>query len=171
MKSWPENPLDLIINWIKTKPRNSIIADMGCGEARLAATVLNTVHSFDLVASDPEVIACDIAHVPLEDQSVDIVVFCLSLMGTNIVDFLKEAHRILKVGGYLKIAEVRSRFEGEKNGMLKFYNVLARIGFNVTQRDSNNTMFFLLEAIKKPGNGSSVGIENLVIQPCLYKRR
>ena len=36
--------------------------------------------------------------VPLGDESVDIVIFCLSLMGKNIGDFLIEANRILKTG-------------------------------------------------------------------------
>jgi ribosomal RNA-processing protein 8 len=70
--------------------------------------VKNVVHSFDLVAKTSGVVACDIAHVPLPDNSVDIVVFCLSLMGTIISDFLKEAYRILKPGGVMRIAEVRS---------------------------------------------------------------
>ena len=38
------------------------------------------------------------ASVPLEDESCNIVVFCLSLMGTNLRDFVKEANRVLKVG-------------------------------------------------------------------------
>ena len=83
---------------------------MGCGEARLARSLPNTVHSFDLVAANDQVTASDIAHVPLTDSSVDVVVFCLSLMGTNLKDFIFEASRILKVGGTLKIAELESRF-------------------------------------------------------------
>lgn len=34
--------------------------------------------------------------VPLNDASVDLAVFCLSLMGTNLADFLAEANRVLK---------------------------------------------------------------------------
>ena len=52
----------------------AVIADMGCGEGRLARSVPNTVHSFDLVAANDSVTACDIAHVPLEDNCVDTVV-------------------------------------------------------------------------------------------------
>ena len=36
--------------------------------------------------------------VPLGDASVDVAVFCLSLMGTNLADYLTEAHRVLKTG-------------------------------------------------------------------------
>lgn len=35
--------------------------------------------------------------VPLEDDSIDVAVFCLSLMGTNLADFLVEANRTLKL--------------------------------------------------------------------------
>lgn len=57
---------------------------MGCGDAVLAQSIPNKVHSFDLVAVNARVTACDMAHVPLKDGSVDIVIFCLSLMGINI---------------------------------------------------------------------------------------
>ena len=68
---------------------------MGCGDAVLGASLSSTnkVYSFDLVSKNDNVIAADIANVPLQNNSVDIVVFCLSLMGSNISDFLTEAHR------------------------------------------------------------------------------
>ena len=37
-----------------------------------------------------------LTQVPLPNNSVDIAIFCLSLMGTNLVDFLVEAKRVLK---------------------------------------------------------------------------
>ncbi len=96
-----------------------MIADFGCGEAQIANTIPNKVHSFDLVAANDKVTACDMASVPLATKAVDVVfqhylciiefdqatdnaffqvVFCLSLMGSNIHDFLKEANRVLKIG-------------------------------------------------------------------------
>jgi ribosomal RNA-processing protein 8 len=72
------------------------VADFGCGEAKLAQQVSNKVHSFDFVSLNDLVTKCDMKNVPLNSQSCDIVVFCLSLMGTNLVDFLCEAHRVLK---------------------------------------------------------------------------
>ena len=112
VQSWPKNPIDLIIEWIKKRGKKAIVADMGCGDAMLAKSVENKVYSFDLVSKDPIVIASDMAHVPLPDESVDVVVYCLALMGLNIADFMKEAYRILKPNGSVWIAEVRSRFEG-----------------------------------------------------------
>lgn len=75
--------------------RKLVVADMGCGDAKIARSVQQKVHSFDLAAPNKWVTACDIAHVPLASKSVHIVIFCLALMGTNLVDFINEAHRIL----------------------------------------------------------------------------
>lgn len=36
--------------------------------------------------------------VPLGDASVDVAVFCLSLMGTNLQEILEEANRLLRPG-------------------------------------------------------------------------
>jgi ubiquinone/menaquinone biosynthesis C-methylase UbiE len=46
-------------------------------------------------------------------------------MGTNYLEFLGEAERILKMGGYLMIAEVASRF----TSVPKFKEFLKRLGF------------------------------------------
>jgi Hypothetical methyltransferase len=47
------------------------------------------VHGFDLVATAPGVTACNMADVPLSDGSVDAVIFCLALMGTDYGAFLQ----------------------------------------------------------------------------------
>lgn len=109
VKKWPVKPLESIIQWVLSKPKNLVIADLGCGEAILASKVKHKVHSFDLVALNNRVTVCDIANLPLLKESVDIVVFCLALMGTNSQQFLVEANRILREKGILKIAEVASR--------------------------------------------------------------
>merc|ERR1711982_63422 len=44
-------------------------------------------------------------------MGVDVAVYSLSLMGTNVADFVREAWRVLKFNGMLRVAEVRSRFE------------------------------------------------------------
>lgn len=72
---------------MKKKSHTLVIADFGCGEARLAHALSSTckkIYSFDLVALNEEVTACDFARTPLDNESVDIGVFCLSLMGTNV---------------------------------------------------------------------------------------
>lgn len=40
---WPRNPLDDMIEWVKKQPRDRVVADFGCGEARLAASVPHKV--------------------------------------------------------------------------------------------------------------------------------
>lgn len=98
VKKWPLHPVDRIAKDLRQKPASLVVADFGCGDCRLASSVRNPVHCFDLAALDPRVTVCDMAQVPLEDESVDVAVFCLSLMGTNIRDFLEEANRVLKPG-------------------------------------------------------------------------
>ena len=39
------------------------VVDFGCGEAKIATSVSHDVHSFDLVAVNEKVTACDMAHV------------------------------------------------------------------------------------------------------------
>lgn len=143
---WPENPVDGYIADIKARgrqrqaPRDSkgkpsssssssalgpllrtertcTIADLGCGDAKLAETLqadskkLNLkILSYDLQSPSPLVTRADIANLPLEDGSVNVVIFCLALMGTNWPAFIDEAYRILHWKGELWIAEIKSRF-------------------------------------------------------------
>lgn len=78
------------------RPKTLVIADFGCGEGRLAKAVPQKTYSLDLVAQRHEIIACDMAKTPLETNSIDVAVYCLSLMGTNLKDFVLEANRVLK---------------------------------------------------------------------------
>ena len=117
MERWPKNPLDIIIGELKrTKYINDAVADFGCGEGRLELDLKANGHqgeisSFDVGKNAEHIIQTDSADVPLEDESVDVGVFSLSLMGTNFPDFIVEANRVLKPGGKLFIAEVLSRFK------------------------------------------------------------
>ena len=93
------------------------IADLGCGEAVLSSTLSLLqnklhiqIHSFDLHCPSPLVTKADIAHLPLGDGSVDVAIFCLALMGTNWVEFVEEAWRVLRWKGELWVAEIKSRF-------------------------------------------------------------
>jgi ribosomal RNA-processing protein 8 len=119
----------------KPLPRNhkyhATIADLGCGTASLSYRLqphLNdlhlTLHSFDLSKptgpSAPLVTVADISSLPLQDGSVDVAIFCLALMGTNWLDFIDEAYRILRWRGELWVSEIKSRFgrvEKKKGGV------------------------------------------------------
>jgi ribosomal RNA-processing protein 8 len=102
-------------------------------------------------------------------------------MGTDYGSFLEEAHRVLKPGGLLWIAEVRSRFDG-KNGtasVASFVAALAALGFKRKRDvDERNTMFFTAEFIKtwvSKGKHSNTSTHRAVRWPplkaCTYKRR
>ncbi|CAM9254152.1 unnamed protein product [Chrysoparadoxa australica] len=169
VSKWPVNPLDIIISWLKKSRPNATVADFGCGEGRLGLSVSNTVHSFDLRSPAPHITACDMAHVPLSDSSVDVVVFCLSLMGTNIVDFVSEARRVLVAGGTVKVAEVRSRFEGAPGGLEAFMHVMEQLGFDKVSCDRSNTMFVMLE-FRKAKRTPEKGV-HFTAKACIYKRR
>lgn len=111
VRRWPCNPLDDIIKYLSSQKPSLRVADLGCGEARLAKEApQKNINSFDLAAANSSVTVCDIANLPLGESSVDVAVFCLSLMGTNYGDFLKEARRVLLPHGYVLIVEVASRF-------------------------------------------------------------
>ncbi|KXT14046.1 hypothetical protein AC579_10529 [Pseudocercospora musae] len=97
----------------------AIIADLGCGDARLARTLRDSgdgqklqmkVLSYDLHSPSPLVTKADISNIPTPDGSVDIAIFCLALMGTNWISFVEEAYRILHWKGELWVAEIKSRF-------------------------------------------------------------
>lgn len=127
-ESWPVVPYKEEIRWLSER-EGLVVGDFGCGEAFIAKTVAerHQVHSFDHVAIDERVTACDIAHVPLEDGALDVAIFCLSLMGSNFTDYVREAHRCLRLDGWLHIWEPSSYFED----VTKFCSKLSRLGFDV----------------------------------------
>ena len=50
VQRWPVNPVTVLIKHVRKRvPRKHVIADLGCGDAKIAAAVQNTVHSFDLI--------------------------------------------------------------------------------------------------------------------------
>jgi ribosomal RNA-processing protein 8 len=103
------------------KPHGSktcAVADLGCGDAKLATALQPLskklhldIRSFDLQTGGSALVTrADIANLPLPDNSVDVAIFCLALMGTNWLSFVEEAYRILRWRGELWVAEIKSRF-------------------------------------------------------------
>ncbi|PTB70595.1 hypothetical protein BBK36DRAFT_1107160 [Trichoderma citrinoviride] len=148
VKVWPENPVDSFLRDIRTRakirtpgkgrpnapqlslsasclPRTAgvcTIADLGCGDARLAESLQADktklhldIRSFDLQSPSPLVTKADIADIPMADGSVNVAIFCLALMGTNWLDFVDEAYRLLHWKGELWVAEIKSRFGPVRN--------------------------------------------------------
>ncbi|XP_032239015.1 ribosomal RNA-processing protein 8 isoform X2 [Nematostella vectensis] len=147
VEHWPVNPVNVIIQWLLERPVSLIVADFGCGDALIAQTVPNKV--------------------PLDSSSVDVAIFCLSLMGTDLQNYLLEAHRVLKKGGILKVAEVVSRVDPEA-----FVDSLSQLGFRLESRDESNKMFILMDFTKvKRKMPDCAELLGLKLKPCIYKKR
>ncbi|XP_018428945.1 PREDICTED: ribosomal RNA-processing protein 8 [Nanorana parkeri] len=167
VQRWPISPITEILKYIKNRPPSLVVADFGCGDAQLACSVRNNVHSFDLVALNDRVTVCDMAQVPLSDETVDIAVFCLSLMGKNLSDFLKEANRVLKMEGVLLVAEVSSRFDDVR----QFLSAMSQLGFKCVNKNTENSHFYLFEFSKARLARDASRHAGLQLKPCLYKKR
>ncbi|KAK8051319.1 hypothetical protein PG993_002704 [Apiospora rasikravindrae] len=138
---WPENPVDGYVADIRARGQQPTrgkarvgpqllrtngtctIADLGCGDAKLAEALQGDkkklrieVLSYDLQSPSPHVTRADIANLPLHNGSVNVAIFCLALMGTNWLDFIDEAYRVLHWKGELWIAEIKSRFAPPAKG-------------------------------------------------------
>lgn len=166
VSNWPLNPLDRIIDYVKSLPENFVISDFGCGEAKLAQSVPHRVHSFDLVAINDQVTACDMAHVPLKKHTVDVCVFCLSLMGCNVSDFIQEARRVVKKGGEMVICEVLSRFSSIDD----FVRDVEAFGFKLVKKMELSKMFIelMFSAVRRD---AVKDLPQITLKPCIYKRR
>lgn len=88
---------------------------------------MKEIHSFDLCSHKDFIKVSDSKSIPLDKASCDVVVFCLALMGTNYIDFLAEARRLLKIGGHLIISEVNSRIPN----MDLFIAIIEALGFKL----------------------------------------
>lgn len=153
-----------------SRNKKIVIADMGCGEAQFSADIAKfldeknkkkkgkgpkldiEVHSFDLKKANDRITVADIKNVPLEDNSCTIVIFCLALMGTNFLDFINEAYRILAPRGELWIAEIKSRFTEKDGEGEEFVKALKLQGFFHKKTDSDNKMFTRFEFFKAPAD-------------------
>ena len=145
MEQWDEIPYEYIAT--KIKNRNQIIADFGCGENKFKYCLPNKVHSFDHVAFDETVIACDMKNVPLENESIDVAMFSLSLWGSNYEDYIKEAYRVLNYGGVIYIAEPSKSYDTpELKDELK--SLLVRNGFEIVGDIENRGKFIYIKGLK-----------------------
>ncbi|KAF2452738.1 methyltransferase-domain-containing protein [Lineolata rhizophorae] len=135
---WPENPVDAFVAEASAAAAAAVpplprtrgtctVADVGCGDAALAAALGPrarrlglALRSFDLRRPEGPnaglVTVADAAALPVADGGVDVVVFCLALMGTNWVEFVDEAWRVLRGRGELWVAEIKSRFGRKGQG-------------------------------------------------------
>jgi SAM-dependent methyltransferase len=140
-KTWTVIPYEEIIRRIKQLSPRLLIGDFGCGEAKLLEQFGdNRVFSFDHVAINNKVKACDMKSVPLLDEAIDIVVFSLSLMGKNWPEYIKEAKRCLATNGYLLIAETIKSMKGR---LSKLKEVIEKEGFDIYNEEEKGDFTFI----------------------------
>uniref|UniRef100_A0A1B0AUX6 Ribosomal RNA-processing protein 8 n=1 Tax=Glossina palpalis gambiensis TaxID=67801 RepID=A0A1B0AUX6_9MUSC len=164
---WPVNPLKRIIKMINRLPKSLEIGDFGCGEGQLAQAVPHKVYSLDLVSCRNDIIACDMVQTPLKTHSLDVAVYCLSLMGTNLNECFLEANRVLKVNGFMYIAEIQSRFDD----VTQFVRQLSAYGFELIKQDVGQNTFYFFQFKKTHNIGLVAKVPQITLKPCLYKKR
>lgn len=146
MEKWEEIPYEYIATKIKNK--NHIVADFGCGENKFKDCIPhNKVYSFDHVAFDDTVVACDMKNTQLENESIDDAVFSLSLWGINYEDYIKEAYRILNYGGTIYISEPSNKYTTEEKENLK--SLLIKNNFKIIGDIEIRGKFFYLRGFKE----------------------
>lgn len=150
--------------------------DISCKNKRLEVEV----HSFDLKKINEYITVADIKNVPLKNETASVVIFCLSLMGTNFLDFIAEADRILIKGGELWITEIKSRLSDPK--CTDFIKAVESLGFKLRVFDDANKMFTRFE-FYKPLKSAAKKVNDVkelrkgqkegewLLKPCIYKRR
>ena len=148
--SWIEDPVDRIselINGLST--RYTKVIDLGCGMNKLKTIVdkTRTVQGVDHVniSSDQSVIEADMSNLNevIQNNSMDVAVFCLSLWGTNYKDYFTEAYRILDSDGKMFIVEPSSKFgEHERyNTIDNFVDEVEKYGFERIGKVENRNNF------------------------------
>lgn len=138
-KQWSEIPYIEISKKIKDR-EDWVVADLGCGENLLSKEITNKVYAFDYVGIDNSVIECDISNIPLENNKVDVCVFCLSLMGSNYIEYLNEGHRILKPYGNMFIVEPQKKWENNSD---KLINQIESIGMKVVESYTSSRFLYI----------------------------
>ena len=141
-KNWKVIPYEKMVDRIiEISPRLKV-GDFGCGEAKIMEILgEDRVFSCDHVAINDKVTACDMKSVPLLDGSLDVVVFSLSLMGKNWVDYIIEARRCLWRKGTLLIAETTNALTDGR--LVNLRNVLLDHGFEMVKEEQQDVFTFI----------------------------
>ncbi|MCQ9197777.1 MAG: SNF2-related protein [Prochlorococcus marinus XMU1429] len=134
-KTWATIPLNEVIKYLKDK-EGLVIGDFGCGEGDLAKEIgdKSKVFSFDMHAVNDSIIQCNIADgVPIAPNSLDIVVFSLSLMTKDWRDMLKTAKKALKkITGQIIIWNPKKKIEEDE-----LEKSIEEAGFRIISKDNS----------------------------------
>jgi hypothetical protein len=94
--------------------------------------------------------AMEDAHFVIADENLDLAIFCLSLMGSNFTDHIRDAHRCLRIDGMLHVWEATNYFDDVR----KFCTALSRLGFDVME-PSTEGAFTRIYAVKNAKKADS----------------
>ena len=139
-KTWAEIPYMEMAEKLKKEP-TWIVGDFGCGENLLSKEITNKVHSFDYVAIDENVIACDVSNVPLDDNTLNCAIFSLSLMGHNYLDYIREAYRTVRPYGFIFVCEPATKWKDRENELKE---AIESVGFRCLGATKNTESLFIL---------------------------
>lgn len=145
-KNWTpeETPFNVIGEKInKLNKEHLIVGDFGCGDNLLRKEIKNEIKAFDMYAVDDTITIADITNLPLDDMSLHIGVFSLSLMGANYKKALKEAKRVIVSGGRLFVAEPLTRWENREDGINELKFEIECEGFEVINMTTNDKFLFV----------------------------
>lgn len=131
----------------KIKKGGKHIVDMGCGTAKIAQHFKEDLRfiftNYDHVAINDAVQVCDISHMPLEDNTVDICIMSLALWGSNCEEYIREALRILDENGILYIIDSTKRWSEEgRQDANKLKQMLETNGFKITNTNIDKWCYF-----------------------------
>jgi hypothetical protein len=135
--------------------RTKYIGDLGCGQTKVY-NYFKTDKRFEVLNYDhypisDNVVKCDIKNVPLGNNMLNIAILCLALWGSNCIEYIKEAHRLLEQHGTLLIIEPAKRWarDGPDADTLHYtlLNKVEDCGFSI--RDTRIDKFIFIEASKK----------------------
>ena len=145
-----------------------VVADIGCGPEPLVGLAFPrlTVHSFDLVTCHPRVVSAEMTALPLPDRALDVAIFCLSLMSTDLTHALSECHRVLRAGACLLLVEVSSRFED----IHLFVRALKGLGFQLIQRQPLSGDFFTFFEFRRT-EVKAKRVPDFRLKPAVYRTR
>jgi Hypothetical methyltransferase len=120
-----------------------------CGTVKIMEEIgSDRVISFDHVAINNKVIECDVKLVSkyVEDNSLDVIIFSLSLMGKNWQDYIIETKRCLSTRGSLFIAVTTNELE-EGRRLHSLPIILKNNGFIIDTIEERGDFTFM-EGIK-----------------------
>jgi hypothetical protein len=116
-----------------------VIGDFGCGRAKLSELLEeNKMYNFDHHnILNSKITACDMKSVPIKDGLLDVAVFCLSLMGKNWPDYIREAATCSRKTDYCLLLKPPSHWP------IDFQSCLLEHGFEIISKEERGIFTFI----------------------------